>query len=316
MLNIQRPTLNGTKEKIFIPLQCSILAVIFLTCFFSFLGVREIYAFPPENNHLWIEFQECIKAKDGALTLPLQINYGRFPDGKKEIPGFDSFRAFYSLDEKDDEGKRIFYEARIEKNNGKCAVNIKAFKTDRFVVLVEARETRDGATLWLLAKTSFVLFGHSFRGRDKNRPVAPDEINQRLDLLVTPEFHYWPQTGNPIKITPAFDKTCLARKVIRLFDENMPALDIMTDEKGNCIYVPPEDKQLNWKGEKAFKQTVMVTEETRGDMGYISSRTLLLHRSRFKNRKVLAGTGIFGGLGAGLFLFVIAKRKKFNLENL
>lgn len=292
------------------------LAVIIFNLFFSFIGVREIYAFSPKNNHLWIEFQECIKEKDGALTLPLQINYGRFPDEKKEIPGFDSFRAFYSLSEKDDEGKRIFYEARIEKNKGKYAVNIKSFKADCFVVLVEAKETRGGATRWYLAKTSFVLFGHSFFGRDKIKPVSLDEINQRLDLLITPEFHYWPQTGNPVKITPIFNNDYLAQKVLYLFDENMPSLDIVTDEKGNYIYVPPEDKKLNWKGETAFKQTVIVAEETRVDMRYISSYTLLLHRSRFKNRKLLAGAGIFGGIGAGLFLFVFVKRKRFNLETL
>lgn len=292
------------------------LAVIIFSLFFSFTGVREIHAFPPKNNYLWIEFQECHKEKDGALTLPLQINYGRFPDKKKEIPEFDSFRAFYSLNEKDDEGKRIFYEAGIEKNKGNYAVNIKSFKTDRFVVLVEAKATRDGLTCWYLAKTSFVLFGHSFLGRDKIRPVALDEINQRLDLLITPEFHYWPQTGDPVQIMPTFNKDYLARKVICLFDENMPATDIVTDEKGNYIYAPPGDKKLNWKGETAFKQAVMVAEETRADMRYISSHTLLLHRSRSKNRKLLAGAGVFWGTGAGLFLFVIVKRKRFNLETL
>lgn len=297
-------------------LACIKLTVIIFTLFFSFTGVRDIYAFAPKNNYLWIEFQECIKEKDGALTLPLRINYGRFPGEKKEVPGFDSFRAFYSLSEKDDEGKKIFYEAEIEKNKDKCAINIKSFKTDCFVVLVEAKEIRGGATYWYLAKTSFVLFGHSFSERDKIRPVSLDEINRRLDLLVTPEFHYWPQTGNPVKITPVFNNDCLARKVICLLDENMPAIDIVTDEQGNYIYVPPEDKKLNWKGETAFKQTVMVAEEIRADMRYISSHTLGLHRSRFKNRKLLAGAGVFGGTGVGLFLFVIVKRKKFNLETL
>ena len=181
---------------------------------------------------------------------------------------------------------------------------------------IEARKSLGESVHWYLAKTSFTLFGHSSSKRKYVKPILSNEINRPLEIYISPRFHYWPQTGNPVKITPLFNKDYLARKVVCLFDENMPSMDIMTDEKGNYTYVPPEDKKLNWKGETAFKQAVIVAEETKGDIKYISSYTLLLHRSRFKNRKLLMGVVIFLGTMIGVFLLVIVKRKRLNFETL
>lgn len=282
-----------------------IILILFLTKFVN------LYAFSPKDDYLWIEFAECIKEKDGSLTLPLKINYGSFPYKKKEVLEFDSLRAFYTLAKEDDEGSWLFYETEIERGKGKNIVKIKSFTADRFIVFVEAKKTWGEATHCYFAKTSFTLFGHSSSKRKQIKPIALTEINRQLEIFTTPQFHYWPQTGNPIKIIPLFNKDYLPLKVMYLFDENMPSIDIMTDEKGSYTYVPPEDKKLNWKGETAFKQAVIVTEETKGDIRYISSYTLLLHRSRFKNCKLLAGAVIFLGTMLSVFLFVIIKRKRF-----
>ncbi len=266
-----------------------------------------------EDDYLWLEFGQRVKEKDGALTLPLQINYGRFPDQKKGLGELAGLRAFYTLTEKDNAGNRIFYEAEIEKNSGKCLVHIKSFKTNRFIVLVEGRKSAGEVRYCYLAKTSFILFGHSPSQRKKIRPVPSNEIDRQFEIALTPEFSDWPQTGNPVRMAPLFGKDHLREKVLYIFDENHGSGDIKTDKTGSCTYIPPDDKKLNWEGVTAFKQTVIVAEESKGNTNYLSSYTLLLHRSRTKNRRLLPGAGIFGATLAGVFLLVIAGRKRFRV---
>jgi len=285
---------------------------IFFLLFFL-IESAETSAFSYKDDYLWIEFGKRIKEKDGALTLPLQINYGRFPNQKKGIRELDSLRAFYTLTEKDEEGNLIFYEAEIQRDKGKTLVQINAFKTERILVLLQGKKTRGEITHCYLAKTSFVLFGHSASKRKKIKPIPPNEINRQFEICITPQFYYWPQTSNPIKSTLSFNQELLEEKALCIFDENEDAIEVKTDERGNYTYIPPEDRKLNWKGETAFKQTVIVAEETKGNTNYISSYTLLLHRNRFKNRKLLPGVSVFGGAIAGVFLLVVVKRKRFKI---
>jgi hypothetical protein len=285
---------------------------IFLLLLFS-IDPPKRSAFSPKDDYLWIEFGERIKEKDGSLTLPLEINYGRFPNNRKGDWQLDALRAFYTLTEKDDKGNRIFYEAEIEKAKGVYLVRIKSFKTDRFIVLIEGRRTQDEAAHYYLAKTSFVLFGHSPLERKKIKPAPSTEINRQFEISIAPEFSGWPQTCNPVRIVPSFNQHQLGEKAVSISDENQDPIEVKTDEGGNYTYIPPDDKKLNWKGTRAFKQTVIVAEETRGNTNYVSSHTLLLHRNRFKNRSPVLGAGIFWGSVAGILLLVVAKRKRFEV---
>ncbi len=290
-----------------------LLITIILLLLFPIGDTAETYASSSKDDYLWIEFGEYIKEKDGSLTLPLEINYGRFPDNRKENWQLDALSAFYTLTEKDDEGNKIFYEAEIEKAKGVYLVRIKSFKTDRFIVLIEGRKTQDETTHRYLAKTSFILFGHSSTKRKKAKPAPSTEINRQFEMSIAPEFSGWPQTYNPVKIAPSFSQHQSGEKAISIFDENQDPIEVKTDERGNYTYIPPDDKKLNWKGTTAFKQTVIVAEETKGYTTYISSYTLLLHRNRFKNRSPVLGAGIFWGSAAGMLLLVVAKRKRFEV---
>ncbi|MFH1440433.1 MAG: hypothetical protein ABIH18_00090, partial [Candidatus Omnitrophota bacterium] len=221
---------------------------------------------------------------------------------------------FYTLAKENDKKNWIFHETQIEKNGGKTQIKIKSAATNNFIVFVEAKITEGGIPRWYSAKTSFILFGHSFTPQPSGllRPLGIRN-DTKLEISISPQFNYWPQTSNPIKITPLFNKDYLPQKDIYIFDENMPLIDILTDEKGNYTYLPPEDKKLNWKGEKTFKQVVIVTEENKENIKYISSYTLLLHRSRFKNYKLFTGILIFLGTMITVFLIVIRKRKRFKV---
>ncbi|MFH1441675.1 MAG: hypothetical protein ABIH18_06545, partial [Candidatus Omnitrophota bacterium] len=114
----------------------SLIIVILL---FSFIKAEKAYAFLPPDKYLWIEYKECIKEKDGGVTLPLQINYGKFPNQKKNIPNFDNLRAFYTLAKENDKKNWIFHETQIEKNGGKTQIKIKSAATNNFIVFVEAK---------------------------------------------------------------------------------------------------------------------------------------------------------------------------------
>ncbi len=286
--------------------------LIVLIVFFLFIFIRgvDIYAFSPGDDYLWLEFEQCIREKNGSLTLPLRLNYGRFPGAKKGLRELDDVSVFYSLAETDDEGKPVFYAARIQKDKQNYSVNINSSEQNHFIVFAQAKKKRNKITDQYLAKTSFLLFGHAFFKKKNTRTILSREVNRQLEIRTVPDVQCWPQTGNSVKIIPVFKKGRLAQKAISLFDENLPSVEIMTDEKGECAYIPPEDKRLNQKGEREFKQTVIVTEETQGGIRYISSYTLLLHRSRFKNHRFFMGAAIFLGTMVVVFLFVIARRKR------
>lgn len=291
-----------------------IITTIFSLLFFL-MGTAKGWAFSVNgDDYLWLEFNKCVKEEDGSVTLPLRINYGRFPGKTKDVSELDALRAFYTLDEKDNGGNSIFYETGIERDNDKYLVRIKAFKANRFSVLVEGRKIHGESTRYYSAKTSFVLFGHSpFEGKAAKPAVSGGEINSRFEICITPEFSYWPQTCDPVKITLLFNRVCLAGRDISIFDEKEGLTEIRTEESGSYTYIPPEDKELNWAGDTAFRQAVIVAGEEQGNTSCVSSYTLLLHRSRFKNRKGGLGAGIFGGAVAGALLFVGAKRRRLKI---
>ncbi|MFH1245811.1 MAG: hypothetical protein V1662_04925, partial [Candidatus Omnitrophota bacterium] len=91
------------------------------------------------------------------------------------------------------------------------------------------------------------------------------------------------------------------------------AREITTDAAGDYDYVPPNDQKLNWQGEQAFKQTIILAEEREGNTKCISSYTLLLHRSRVKNKHLFIGGGIFCGSAAVIFLLVLGRRKRWTI---
>lgn len=288
-----------------------ILITLFLFFFHFIPEGKDCHASVLNEDHLWIEFGKSFREKDGSLTLPLRLNYGRFPE-KRIYPGdLDDIRAFYTLNEKNGKGETLFYNLDIEKDCEGFAVNIRSFKGDHFIVYANAAKVQSRAIRQYSAKTSFVIFGQAFSEDRRVRSVDPDRIERQLEICVLPEYQVWPQTGNPVGIEPLFEGEPMPRKAISIFDENMPPIEIITDEKGEHIYVPPDDRKLNRKGGTDFKQSVIALEKVDEDTKYISSYTLLLHRSRFQNYRLLMGALIFAATMISSFLFVIVKRRRF-----
>lgn len=269
-------------------------------------------AFSADEDFLWIEFTKCIKEKDGAVTLPLEIHYGRFPDYKGRIGALDSVRVFYAPIKKAREEDAVFYEANIvKKDSGECTVNIQSLKTGSFLVIVNGIKQDAETTYSYSAKTSFILFGHSLANESENDLMSLGEISRQFEMLVTPKVAYWPQTGDPIRIVCSFNRAEVYSNVVYIFDEHDGSTKAKTDDAGVCTYVPPHDRKLNWAGDTAFKQTIAVAEEIRGNTNYVSSYTLFFHRSRFQNHRSFLGVGLFLAATAGFGLAVDKKRKRF-----
>lgn len=290
----------------------ALIILIGLFCFL-FFGVSKTYALTPETDYLWIGLGESVKEKDGSISLPVEVNYGRFPEEKKDLSELENLKAFYSQGKKNNDNDWIFHETQMEKNNGRYHININSPEQNRFIIIIEAKKTQGELKYHYSAKASFFLFGHSFSDKKQMKPVSFVNPEHLFEISTEPQFDYWPQVENPIKITPSFDKEHLPGSPIYLFDENKTQMEIKTDQKGTCTYEPPNDKKLNWQGDRAFKQTLIATEKFDRNAKYIATYTLLLHRSRSKNRKIFPGAAIFAGIVIGFSFIMVLKRRNFKI---
>ena len=290
-----------------------LLSITIFVLLLFFIGSTSAYTLSLKDDYLWIEYGKQIKEKDGSRTQPLFIYYGRFPDKKGDVSELENLRVFYTLNKKNENAENIFYGADIEKDKKTSFVKVNSLKSNRFTVLVKGKRNSGEQEYKYFAKASFVIFGHSPFKEKEIEPVLSNEISNRLEIRIAPEHSGWPQTGNHVKLTPLFDKDHLCEKKIHIADENINSVDVKTSDKGNFVYTPPDDKKLKRKWLTAYKQTVMLVEETKGNTTYKSSYTLLFHRSRFGSRNLVLGSGIFGGTMAVTFIVIAIRRRKFQV---
>lgn len=293
-------------------MQSKIIIIYFFLSFYT--NPQTIYALPQKDDYLWLEFGQQIKEKNGSVTQPLCIHYGRFPDKKEGIVELEDLRGFYTLNEKDEEGESIFYTAAIERDKKASFIKINSPDTNCFTVLVLGKRNLGAVEYRYLARVSFILFGHSGIKKKEVKPLVPSpEITRRMEICIAPEYCCWPQTGDPIKLTPLFDKISLGGKEIYIADESGDCIVVETDKFGDYVYIPPDNQKLRLKGERAFKQTIILAEKTAENTTYKSSYTLLVHRSRFGNMNLHLGGSIFGGTMAIVFITAVMRRKNFKI---
>ncbi|MFH1904202.1 MAG: hypothetical protein ABIK53_01575 [bacterium] len=289
------------------------LPIIFLVLLLFLIGATSAYTLSSKDDYLWIEYEKQIKEKNGSVTQPLSIHYGRFPDKKGDVSDLEDVKVFYTLNKEDENGENIFYGADIEKDKKTSFVRINSLKTNCVTVIVKGKRSSGEMEYNYLAKASFFLFGHSPFKEKEIEPVLSDEIGNRLEICIAPEHSYWPQTGDHVKLAPLFDKNPLGKKKIHIADENKNPIDVETNDEGNFVYISSDDKKLRQKGLTAYKQTVILAEETEGNITYKSSYTLLFHRSRFGNRNLILGSSIFAGTMAVTFVIIAIRRRKFRV---
>jgi len=284
---------------------------ILATLMFSAIHVGRDCGAASESDCLWVEFDERIREKDGSLTQLLHIDYGRFPSKRKGLAELRELRAFCRLKGEDTDGKIRYREVEVERDGGAGLIRIRAYKTSAYAVLIRGKVSQDGRENVLLASASFVLFPRSFSEGPGAGDAPAIEVEQRFRISVTPEFSYWPQTGEAVDISLSFDGEPVADKTVRVFEESGTTAKFQTDATGHLSYVPSEDEKLNRQGVAAFKQTVVVSERKVDRATHVSSHTFLFHRSRFGNRRLLPGVGIFVGTLAGAIALIIWRRRSF-----
>ncbi|MBN2440338.1 MAG: hypothetical protein JXJ04_03305 [Spirochaetales bacterium] len=295
-----------------------LLVIIILSGYL--FGAENTVLFSLDNNYLWIEFGEHYKEADGSVTLELHICYGTFPDNKSKVFLPDEVKGVYTMNEKDANGKPVFFPLKIMKENDKLFIRITSPKTNPFTVLIQGEKNYGKQRKICLGETTFFLFGSSSGNKKQIEPELSGDlpdfgIVRHLQIDIAPYYSYWRQVDTPVTIGISCDNQKLKNKRVFIVDENNedflnPTIK-QTDESGEILYIPPDDIKLRQKGTTAYKQTVIIAKEQEENTIFISSFTLLLHRSRFKHYNFIFGVIIFFSLFVIFSVFIIIKRKRF-----
>ena len=260
------------------------------------------------EDFLWLEYNDAVKQKDGSLILEIRIRYGIFSDKVKDLSEFKELKAFYHAS--DDQGRKAHYKTEIHKSSSGYSVIIRSAKTTRYTLRVTGIRKGRSKQVHYLAKASFTLFGKAIsKGTDTDLP-SDNSLGYLPEINIDPEHHYWPQTGNPYRVSIKFNDENLSEQKITLFDEHLNPAVLNISETGDAVYIPPDDKLLNSMGETAYKQTVLVSKYAEGGKQYISSYTMLLHRSRYGKHEHKPGLIVFGSAFAIFLFFMIIKRMR------
>ncbi len=285
-----------------------LLAVFFVFIMFTLPAGGSGDTAPLSDDYLWLEYGDAERQKDGSLILEIKIRYGRFPDKITDLAGIENIRAFYHAD--DEQGKRVPYKSEIHKSRSGYSVIIRSAKTNQYTMRVTARRKNSEQFIYYQAKASFTLFGKSM-SQDEGSDIPSDgSIDSLFEINKDPEHYYWPQTGNPLKLSVMFKNEKLGKQIISVFDENLGHEVLKAGEEKDCTYIPPDDRKLNSMGETAYKQTVLVSNYSEDNDVYISSYTLLLHRSRFGKHEHTPGLILFGSTFAVFLILMIIKRMR------
>lgn len=275
-----------------------------------FLCIAPARTVADEAKYLWIEMENAERLRDGSLNLRLSLYYGRFPDSKTSASEIQELKAFYIKKSFTKAPSEECFKAGIDTSGNSCFINIKSPGENRYTLYVSGVNEIGSEKHNLFAKTTFALFGKSSNDNAYTLPADTEEINRQFEISTDPEFHYWPQTGSLLKVSVSFNGSPLAFSSVQIHDEYNPEKNIISDSNGEIYYVPPDDNELNRKGSTAFKHTILTVEHSDAGEKYISSRTLIFHRSRYGNHRLSTGLIIFGITIAGFFMFMYFIRKR------
>ncbi|MDD5697950.1 MAG: hypothetical protein PHH77_04975 [Victivallaceae bacterium] len=262
------------------------------------------------GNCLWISYGELIKEPDGSVILPLKINYGEISGEPGKAAELENVRVVCTSGKKAGKRNLRWYELPAALKDGTWQTEVRSACNGCFTVRAEARRKIGNRVCFYSAQTSLVLFARGPAGNKNSRPEVPVKIQCPLQISFLPRFDYWPQTGAAVTVRVAFAGRPVPSGSVCVYDENFPPAAIMTGAKGECRYVPADDRKLNRKGKTAFKHLTAAAEYRDGTDRYIVSCTRILHRSRFANRRMAPGIMIFGGCAAGFLAVIIGMRSR------
>jgi hypothetical protein len=284
--------------------------IFILICGCFFLDAGSTVAFTENDKYLWIEMENAERLRDGSLSLKLNLYFGNYPDKKEPAGKLKELKAFYIKKGLGKSSSVGCYRATILSSNGSCFLNIKSPDENSYILYVNGVSIKGNRKYNYYAKTTFALFGKSSNIDTMDIPADTSHMNRQFEVMAVPEFHYWPQTGSPIKISASFNGSPKTLNSIYIHDEHNSAIHIMSNNNDDISYTPPEDNELNKRGSTVFKHTIVtVTHSESGDK-YIASRTFIFHRSRYGNYRNGIGGILFGLTLAGFFISIYFIRKR------
>lgn len=266
----------------------------------------ETQASTPDNDCLWISYGERIRGKNNEVAQPVKINFGRFPDGRKDLPVSAKLQAFC-----------FFNDGSVNSEWHRKALDLSGRDKDGFIpiptrehdhVLIYAMaelQSGDGKTVYS-AKSAFSRF-------TRKKPVKPFDLHPTaadpLGLDIVPRFHYWRQIGETLKISTKPSYPAEPSASLYLLDEHAEPKMLICAKDGSASCTLQDDKTLNAQSSKASKIGLVYAEKREGNHRYVSTFSMLLHRSRIMHRNYKAGLAVIAGTMI-LSLAVVLRRRR------
>jgi len=277
---------------------------LFLLTLCICLQVTPSYAFTPHTDCLWIAQGERIRANAGEAVVPVKVEFGRFPGGRRDLSQLAGLRIAYAVNNSNAGSEWVWREIDLQSRdaNGYMPIAVR----DGDSILIYAYATLRNGSVRYSAKTSISRFG-------RKKPPRQFDVTNRIpafmevDLL--PPFHYWRQTGEQLKVGIRGTGNQISH-TMQALDENMPIQPISLGSDGYGQYTPPDDTRLNARSAQAAKTTLLVAEKNEPGVIQVASYSLQLHRNRFQHRNQKAGALLFATTAAAVLAWVVYRRRK------
>jgi hypothetical protein len=253
-------------------------------------------------DHVWITCGEQIRLTDGSLTQ----RYGLKSNGGNSAPCTPDIRweAYYRLIDGTLPGNG-YRRVPLECGEGTPRLEINCRTNARLELIVVGRCSGRRFT----AQLRHALFGKASAGRpvQSASPDDPPGDLRRLELQPS-RRNFYMQTGDTYRF--AYHGNAGAVETVEVLEEGRPLpLDLVLAPDGSVDYTPAHDPRLDRKSPYTFKETVLLAREVAEDRAYVTTFTLLLHRSYGAHLKSVPGLAVFAG-AAVLVGGCVAVRKR------
>jgi len=238
------------------------------------------------DDFLYFEKLELKKEKNGQVTQTFAIRF--------HGPDLDFLNVYFQQNQ-----DAAVYQAEVE--NRAVSITSAASSFFRLFAFGGYGNRR------YVAQTHFCLFGKS-KIKIKRKPAVLSDEFVPLIEIVSPEFSYWPQTGQHFKFKINSDFS--VNDVTAFVLEKQHVKTLVPNTGIFFSYIPAHDKQLRDASISAVRQDTVFARIISDKYLYHITCALFLHRSRtaFVNQR----PGVAACLVTVLFfwMWIVMKRKR------
>jgi hypothetical protein len=266
-------------------------------------------------TYIWIDCGKQTREKDGSITQRYNIRSN--VDGWTNGTESSDYQAFYRLDAKSSKSKSPYCFDRSFPETGYYNIPVTCADGELYLDINSATNARlelyvhricDGKKL--SARIVHPLFGRA-SSDDEPRIQGPVmSIPADLPRLYLPPFfqNYYMQTGQSYPF--GYTDRGATVKTMSILENRKHIADIVRAPDGTFVYKPLHDPKLDSTGPYDFKEAIAMVKETAAGWDYVTTYTLLLHRSYIAHLKLLPGLVLFGVTAALFAVIVGCKRKR------